>query len=45
MPILMDSQAHDTTVILVNDLQETAGKERFEGKYSVSDKDVGLKAD
>lgn len=41
----MDCQAHDTIVISVNDLQEAAGQERLEGKYSVSDKDVGLKAD
>lgn len=45
MPILIGCQAHDITVILVNDLQETAGQEIFEGKYSASDKDVGLKAD
>lgn len=45
MPVLTECQPHDTIVILVKDLQETAGQERFEGKYSFSDKDAGLKAD
>lgn len=42
MLTLIDSQACDTIVTPAN---ETAGKDKFEAKNCVSDKDVELKAD
>lgn len=42
MPIFIDSQARDA---IMAPAKQTVGQKKFEGKNSISDKDVELKAD
>lgn len=42
MPVLIDYRTRNAIMIPA---KETAGQEKFEGKNSVSDKDVKLEAD